>query len=223
MRMLIILLFLASAADAAGLQSKINQYEKRKDVLQSIARIKKIVFPRSKGLCAKHVRLGYMYSGMIPSHPGINYAKNYKPYFDRQGWTNLYDKKENASWRKKLDDNMFNTPSGCAAVYSAIDGRNDRNGHIGHIEMRIKGSKWGFISDYYSPDPRTGKKCLKKGRVITRLRTFTARRGSPYYKKGQRVKRYIKVTTCDKYSTKAAASIGDEFNNRKIIGVHCKF
>ncbi len=218
MKMLVILLFLSATAHA-GLQSKIESYESRSDVLSSIARIKKIVLPRSKGLCAKHVRLGYMYSGMIPSHPGINYAKNYQPYFERQGWSNLYS----ATYKKQLDANLFKTPSGCAVVYSAIDARNDRNGHIGHIEMRIKGSKWGFISDYYSPDPRTGRKCLKPGKVITRLKTFTARSGSPYYKKGQRVKRYIKVTTCDKYSTNAASAIGNEFNNRKVIGVNCKF
>lgn len=222
MKMLIILLFFTGAAQA-GLQSKIENYENREDVLSSVARIKKIVLPRSKGLCAKHVRLGYMYSGMIPSHPGINYAKNYQPYFERQGWTNLYSQKTNSSYKRELDQNLFKTPSGCAVVYSAIDARNDRNGHIGHIEMRIKGSKWGFISDYYSPDPRTGKKCLRPGAVVTRLKTFTARRGSPYYKKGQRVKRYIKVTTCDKYSTKAAAAVGNEFNNRKVIGVNCKF
>lgn len=218
--LLIFALFSGSAF--ASLDSKLASYEKRSDVLKSVERIKRIVLPASKGLCAKHVRLGYMYSGLIPSHPGINYAKNYVPYFDRNGWTNLYSQKKNPTWNKKLNSNMFNTPSGCAAVYGAIDERNDRNGHIGHIEMRIKGSKWGFISDYYSPDPRTGKKCLQKGKVVTRLRTFTARSGSPYYKSGQRVKKYIKVTTCNRFSTKEASAIGDEFNNRKIIGVHCK-
>lgn len=213
---------LLSGSAYASLDSKIASYEKRSDVLKSVARMKQIVLPRSKGLCAKYVRLGYMYSGLIPSHPGINYAKDYLPYFDRQGWTNLFDQKKNLTYRKKLQDNLFNAPSGCAAVYKAIDPRNDRNGHIGHIEMRIKGNKWGFISDYYSPDPRTGKKCLKEGKVVTRLRTFTARSGSPYYKSKQRVKKYIKVTTCSKYSTKEASAVGDEFNNREIIGIHCK-
>lgn len=222
MKMLVILLVLTSAAHA-GLQEKIESYEARSDVQSSVSYIKKIVLPSSKGLCAKHVRLGYMHSGLIPSHPGINYAKDYLPYFDRQGWSNLYSSKSNASYKKVLDENLFKAPSGCAVVYSAIDPRNDRNGHIGHIEMRIKGSKWGFISDYYSPDPRTGKKCVKPGKVITRLKTFTARSGSPYYKKGQRVERYIKVTTCDKYSTNAASTTGNEFNNRKVIGVNCKF
>jgi len=209
----------------ASINNDILTYEKSRPVATTVRTLRKNVLGRSKGLCAKYVRLGFMASGLIPSHPGISYAKDYTPYFNKEGWTNLFSSETSGNWSKKIDKDLFNTPSGCAVVYDAIDARNDRNGHIGHIETRVKNtsntSRWGFISDYFEGNSRAGLKCIKKGKTVKRLKVFTARGSSPYYKGNQRVKKYINVTTCAKYS-KAASTMSDEWKNRKVKGVHCK-
>lgn len=214
-----------SITTKASINTDITTYEKSGPVVETVRTLRKNVLNSSKGLCAKYVRLGFMASGLIPTHPGISYAKNYTPYFNKERWTNLFSSKTSNDWSRKIHKDLFNAPSGCAVVYDAIDARNDRNGHIGHIETRVKNtsntSRWGFISDYFEGNSRAGLKCVKKGKTVKRLKVFTARGSSPYYKGGKRIKTYINVTTCAKYSS-AASTVSDEWKNRKVIGVHCK-
>jgi hypothetical protein len=211
--------FAGFSAAAASLDSLISSYEKSSKVRQTTRELRNNKLARSKGLCAKYVRLGYMASGLIPSHPGISYAKNYKGYFDQNNWTDLFN---GSSWMSKVRSDLFKTPNGCAVVYDALNPVNDRNGHIGHIETRLKeggSGSWGFISDYYSANPRTGLECTKKGAKKRRRIEFNSRKESAY--KGKRAKIYIEYTPCLANSNKGAI-ISDELKNRKVIGVHCK-
>jgi hypothetical protein len=199
-----------------NLSEKIKRYEASKSVKDTLTHMHKKVLSASKGMCASFVRQGYMASGMIKRSPGINYAKDYHPYFNEENWTDIFN-----TSNVKLDLNA--TPAGCAIVYDAIDPQNDRNGYIGHIEVRTKGFKEsGYISDYFSRNPRTGLECEKKGKVVSKTRVFIARDSSPFHRGGAKITKSIKVTTCLKYSSKGAI-VGDEFINRKVIGVSCKF
>ena len=114
----------------------------------------------------------------------------------------------NVNQANKVRTNLDKIPQGCAVVYDALNPRKDRNGYIGHIETRTRyGKRNGYISDYYSSKPRTGKVCLKEGIKVRRVRTFTARKSSPYHRAG-RVSEVIHVTECLKFG-KAGATIGD--------------
>lgn len=198
------------------IHQQVKNYETSEAVKITLNYLHKNVLPASKGACAAYVRKGYTASGLFSGPTGIEYAKDYHPFLLREGWTDLFA--PNAS-SLRADLNM--TPSGCAVVYSAIDPQNDRNGYIGHIEVRTKRKTPGYISDYFSVNPRTGLECEKKGTVSKKLRTFVARSSSPFHKAGKKVQIYINVTNCHKYSNKGA-SISDEFLNRKVTGVFCK-
>ena len=208
---------LAAYAQSEGdLTEKIKSYEASQPVKKTLIYMHQNVLDASAGLCAGYVRKGYMSSHMITHYPGIDYAKDYLPFFNKEGWTNLFS-------NPMIQSDLNNTPSGCAVIYSAINPENDRNGYIGHIEVRTKGVKEnGFISDYFSHNPRTGLECEKKGKVITKTRVFIARDSSPYQRGGSKVVKNINVTSCDQFSSKAAL-VSDEFLNRKVIGVSCKF
>lgn len=219
----IILLFSFNVMAIDG--QSIHEYERHPMVEETLKKMKSSAFKSSKGMCAKHVRQGYMESGLITSHPGINYAKNYHEYFTKESWTNLFSRETNKNWNSKLKVDLLDTPSGCAMVYDSINPRNDRNGEIGHIEIRIKPTTTskndGVISDYFSTAPRTGYNCIQEGKVSKRLRVFKARKSSTLYKSGALVKKYVNVTECEKYS-KTASHISDEWTNRKLKGVFCK-
>jgi hypothetical protein len=216
--MLLTITSLYSISANANLDKKIATYEKSSKVTKTIKKLRRNVLGKSKGLCAKYVRLGFMASGLIPSHPGINYAKNYKPYFNKNGWTDLASAKKSKKWSSAIRKDLFKSPNGCAVVYEAINPANDRNGHIGHIETRVKdgsSKRWGFISDYYSSNPRTRLNCIRKGKKKNRVKVFTSRSTK------KRVKRKIAVTECKKHS-KSGAFVSDEWVNRRVISVHCK-
>ena len=196
------------------LTERIKRYEGSGPVRKTLIYMDQNVLEASQGLCARYVRLGFMSSHMI-SFPGIDYAKDYLPFFNREGWTNLFNS-------SAIMSDLNNTPAGCAITYGAINPQNDRNGYIGHIEVRTKGlKKSGFISDYFSSNPRTGLECVQKGRVVTKTRVFIVRNSSPYERAGSKVVKNIQVTTCDKYSSRGAL-VSDEFLNRKVIGISCK-
>jgi hypothetical protein len=200
-------------AFADDLSEKISRYESSQGVKKTLNHLHNNVLASSEGMCATYVRKGYQASGLFSGSPGINYAKDYKPFFQNEGWTDLFS---------NVKSDLNNTPSGCAVVYDGINPKNDRNGYIGHIEVRTKGRKAsGYISDYFSQNPRTGLECVKKGKVVKKLKTFTARDSSPFHKAGKTVSVYINVTTCAQYSKKGAI-VSDEFLNRKVIGVFCK-
>ncbi len=204
-----------SPAYAGNLEEMISSYEEDPRVQKTLSHLHKRVLSQSKGLCATYVREGYMASGLIQSHPGISYAKNYKPYFDSEGWTNLL-------LDESFKNDLFQSPAGCAVIYDAIDPKNDRNGHIGHIEVRTKHKKGnGFISDYFSSKPRSGLECIKPGKKVKKLRTFTSRKGSPHFTANKLITRYIEVTLCEEYSSRGAV-VSDEFINRAATGVFCK-
>lgn len=213
---LLVLASLTALADSdSEIAAKAKIYEVSKPVKKTLTYMHNNVLASSTGQCAAFVRKGFMNSGMM-SYPGIDYAKDYLPFLTREGWTNIFSS-------QKVKSDLNTTPAGCAIIYDAINPQNDRNGYIGHIEVRTKGVRsTGYISDYFSSEPRTGLACDKKGKVITRTRTFIARDSSPYHKGGSKVVKNIQVTTCDKYSTRAAI-IADEYTNRKVIGVSCKF
>jgi hypothetical protein len=197
------------------LYDKIKQYEASPQVKKTLSHMHKIVLPASQGKCASFVRQGYMASGMM-GYPGIGYAKDYLPFLNQEGWTNLVT-------HPNVREDLNQTPSGCAIIYAAINPENDKNGYIGHIEVRTKGIKAnGYISDYYSRNPRTGLECIQKGKVTTKTRVFIARNSSPFHRGGAKVVKNIKVTSCNKFSTRGAL-VSDEFLNRKVIGVSCKF
>jgi len=202
-------------AYAGTIQEKGALYEQDPKVQKTLNHLHNKVLSKSQGLCATYVREGYMASGLIHSHPGISYAKNYHPYFLAEGWSNVLT-------NNSIKNDLFLSPAGCAVVYDAIDPKNDRNGHIGHIEVRTKHKKGnGFISDYFSKNPRSGLVCVKPGKKVRKLRTFTARSGSPYFTANKAILRYIEVTLCDEYSSRGAVE-SDEFINRKATGVFCK-
>lgn len=191
-------------------------YEQDSKVQKTLNHLHNKVLSTSQGLCATYVREAYMVSGLIHSHPGISYAKNYYPYFQAEGWRNVLTD-------SNVKNDLFQSPAGCAVVYDAIDPKNDRNGHIGHIEVRTKHKKGnGFISDYFSKNPRSGLECLKPGKKVRKLRTFTARSGSPYFTANKAILRYIEVSLCEEYSSRGAIE-SDEYINRKATGVFCKF
>ncbi len=202
---------------AGDLQERIKEFESSAKVQTTLRHMHSHVLKSSKGLCATFVRQGYQASGLFEGHPGISNAKDYKPFFEKEEWTNLLGQKHFS-----VSSDLYNSPAGCAVVYDAINPRNDRNGYIGHIETRTKrGKANGFISDYYSNYPRSGLECVKSGKVIKRLRTFKARESSPYHKDNQNVRIHINVTSCDEYSARGA-TMSDEFINRKVIGVFCR-
>jgi hypothetical protein len=202
-------------AYAGQLAERGAQYEQDPKVQKTLNFLHNKVLSTSQGLCATYVREGFMASGLIDSHPGISYAKNYHPYFISEGWSNVL-------LEVSVKKDLFKSPAGCAVVYDAIDPKNDRNGHIGHIEVRTKHKKGnGFISDYFSKNPRSGLECIRPGKKVKKLRTFTARSGSPYFTANKAILRYIEVTLCDEYSSRGAIE-SDEFTNRKATGVFCK-
>lgn len=178
---------------------------------------------RSKGLCARYVREGLQHTGLLKHHPLIEYAKNYHPYLAHVGWTNIYDEERYPQWHEKLQDDFFAMPNGCVVTYDARNDRNDRNGHIGHIEVRNKrGStkRWGYMSDYRTPYPRTKYKCEKWSEsTVTRRVSFRARASSVHGAGRTSVR--IKYKPCLEYSRKGAVS-GDAIDNRFVTSVYCK-
>ena len=217
---LFILLFanvtLLTEARATRLSEMTALANRNERVQETLSYLHRHVLATSQGICATHVRKAYMASGLIHSHPGIEYAKNYHPYFLANGWKNVLAEEQ------ALKVDLFQSPPGCAVVYDAIDSKNDRNGHIGHIEVKTNHlNRNGFISDYFSKVPRSGLVCISQGKKVKRLRTFTARKGSPHYSGNQVVKVYIEVTLCNEYSDRGSF-VSDEFTNRKASGVFCK-
>jgi hypothetical protein len=209
-----LLTFTALTAYGQDLTEKVKAYEASQPVKKTLTFMHNNVLDASEGKCASYVRQGYMAGGMM-QYPGIDYAKDYLPFLTRSGWTNLVTS-------AKVKSDLHLAPKGCAIIYEAINPQNDRNGYIGHIEVRTKGiGNDGYISDYFSQNPRSGLECIKKGKVIVKTITFTARDSSPFHRAGSKVIKKINVTTCNQYSNKGAL-VSDEAKNRKVVGVSCK-
>lgn len=212
--------YVDSQIAASELDAAIERYSNSKQVSRMLTYMWGRKFGRAQGRCAEYTREGMQYAGILNHHPGINYARDYHPYMSTIGFTNIYDKNKYPKWHEKLQDDFFNVPNGCIAIYDGIVDKYDRNGPVGHIEARIKQGTWGFISDYFKTYPRTGYKCEKWGRERYAHRSFRSRTSSRF--RGKRISVKIKFRKCVQHDTSKGAYISDAYDNRVVRAVYCK-
>ncbi len=114
---------------------------------------------RSKGLCLRGVKKSMTYGGKYFSeYPGVAWAVKFSPELRRIKFTDIYAQ---SSYRQQIKTSMTKVPVGCVVIYQAIDINADKNAKYGHIEIRTKD---GFVSDYFSNNPRTGSWSRSAGR-----------------------------------------------------------
>lgn len=109
----------------------------------------------SLGRCAMYVAISLQKAGCTPEFRAPDAKAKYigrslKSY----GFTNLM---KNGQLPSGIDD-LFDVPAGAVLVYEG--------GDAGHVEIRTKN---GFVSDYYSSNPRTGSagSTSARGRKLT--------------------------------------------------------
>lgn len=107
---------------------------------------------KARGKCAVHVRKGLAHAGLIPNIP-MGHAKEYVANLKKHCFQNMigrYPTPESA-------------PAGAVLVYKGVNPRADKNAKYGHVEVR---TPLGYVSDYFSDNPRTGKGAVGRNRQL---------------------------------------------------------
>ena len=101
--------------------------------------------PESTGYCYRYVKHALDHSGLASGYlTGVS-AMHAGRRLKAEGFSNLLDTPE---WKAKVKDPSL-APKGAILVYSG--------GPNGHIEIKTgNGREGGYVSDYYSDEPRTG-------------------------------------------------------------------
>ena len=91
------------------------------------------------GTCLFNVKVALSVSGLVDGYPSVNYAKNFGPVLEQNGWTNIVN---NGSINSPND-----APVNSVLIYQQTNANwQDLPSAAGHIELRTPD---GFYSDAY--------------------------------------------------------------------------
>lgn len=115
-------------------------------------RVKDGVISSSKQKCARGVKEALLAAGAVKNYLAPDKAKNLGPALVKEGFVNMLD------YKNSTIKSPYDAPLGSVLVY--------KGGASGHTEIK---TEKGFISDYFSPNARTGSAkngMHGKGRIL---------------------------------------------------------
>lgn len=126
-----------------------NTTDRMKKAIDYLMRNK---YPESKGDCALFVRRGLASAGLVPNLP-LGHANAYVGALSKYCFSNAI----------KQYPTPESAPPGAVLVYKGINTRGDKNARYGHVEVKTAA---GYVSDYYSANPRTGRGSKGRNRQL---------------------------------------------------------
>lgn len=144
---------LIRAAEASGHRApatKDSAYDA--NMSTAISYLMKNRLSKARGKCAIYVRRGLAHAGLTPNIP-MGHAKEYVANLKKYCFQNMIGKYPTPE----------SAPAGAVLVYKGINTRADKNAKYGHVEVR---TPIGYVSDYFSDNPRTGKGSVGRNRQL---------------------------------------------------------
>lgn len=140
-----------SATITNALAKMISDYSNSNQVQRAIAFAMKYKEPRFTRQCYKYVKNALDHAKLVAERLPGKWSADALEDLESAGYLNLLKNEQMA----KIIKSPYDAPKGAILVYAHV--RDKKRGRPGHIEFKIGDSgEGGFVSDFYSPNARTG-------------------------------------------------------------------